>query len=87
MFPSDHKYAKVTQLYKMYDKENYRPISILPTISKIFERLMFQQITLFVLRRISPYLCGVRKDYNAERALLKLKNKLNISLDKKKEYL
>ena len=86
LFPSDLKYANVTPPYKKDDstnKENYRPISILPTISKIFERLMFQQITSFVLNLLSPYLCGFRKGYNAQHALLRLKNKLNICLDKK----
>ena len=55
VFPSDLKYA-VTPRYKKDDntyKENYRPISILPTISKIFERLMFQQIKSFVSRVLS----------------------------------
>ena len=81
VFPSDLKYANVTPLYKKDDntnKENYKPISILPTISKIFERLMFQQITSYVSRVLSPYLCGVRKGYNAQHALLRLKNKLNM---------
>ena len=89
VFPSDLKYANVTPLYKKDDntnKENYRPISILPTISKIFERLMFQQIMSFVSRVLSPYLCGFRKGYNAKHALLRLKNKLNICLDKR-EYI
>ena len=48
IFPSDLKYANVAPLFKKDDntnKEKYRPISILPSISKIFERLMFQQVT------------------------------------------
>ena len=47
---------------------------------------MFQQITSFVSRVLSPYLCGFRKGYNAQHALLRLKNKLNICLDKR-EYI
>ena len=89
VFPSDLKYANVTPLYKKDDntnKENYRPISILPTIYKIFERLMFHQITSFVSCVLSPYLCGFRKGDNAQHALLRLKNKLNICLDKR-EYI
>ena len=85
LFPSDLKYANVSPHYKKDDstkKENYRPISILPSISKIFERLMFQQITSHVSNILSPYLCGFRKGYNAQHALLRLKNKLNKSLDK-----
>ena len=75
-------------LYKKGDntsKTNYRPISILPSFSKIFERLMFQQITSYVSDILSPYLCGFRKGYNAQHALLRLKNNLNKSLDKKEK--
>ena len=86
LFPSDLKYANVSPLFKKDDstnKENYRPISILPSISKIFERLMFQQITSYVCNILSPFLCGFRKGYNAQHALMRLKNNLNKSLDKK----
>ena len=50
-FPKDLKYANVAPVFKKGDstnKENYRPISILPSISKIFERIMFQQISSYV---------------------------------------
>ena len=66
-------------------KKNYRPTSILPSISKIFERMMFQQVTSFVTNFLSPYLCGFRKGYNAQHALLRLKNHLNKSLDKREK--
>ena len=85
LFPSDLQYAYVTPPYKKdgsTNKENYRPISILPSISKMFERLMFQQILSYISSSISP--CGFRKGYSAQHALLRLKNKLNMSLDKKK---
>ena len=64
LFPSDLKFANVTPLHKKDDttnKENYRPISILPSISKIYERLMFQQITKYILDSLSPYLCSFRR--------------------------
>ena len=67
------------------DKGNYRPISILPTISKIFERLMFPQITSFIGNVISPYLCGFRKGYSTQHALLLLMNKVNKCLDIKQK--
>ena len=87
-FPTALKYANVSPIYKKDDntkKENYRPISILPTISKMFERLIFQQVTSYVSRLLSPYLCGFRKGYNAQHALLKLKNNMNICLDKREK--
>ena len=47
IFPDTLKIAKIIPLFKKGDKtllENYRPISILPAISKNFERIMFNQI-------------------------------------------
>ena len=47
VFPDALKIAKVKPLYKKGDNfclNNYRPISLLPTISKNFERVMFTQL-------------------------------------------
>ena len=47
IFPKELKTAKVTPLYKNGDAElinNYRPISILPAFSKIFERVMHRRL-------------------------------------------
>ena len=88
VFPAELKYSNVTPVFKKDDntnKENYRPISILPVISKIFERLMFQQMSSFVDNVISPYLCGFRKGYSTQHALLLLMNKINKSLDLKQK--
>ena len=40
-YPSHWKYAKVTALFKQGDRtimDNYRPISVLPTVSKVIEK-------------------------------------------------
>ena len=47
IFPKVFKIAKVKPIYKKGDKadlNNYRPISLLPTISKIFERVIHTQL-------------------------------------------
>ena len=47
-FPENLKLANVTAIFKEKDKtfvENYGPVSVLPTVSKIFERIMQNQIT------------------------------------------
>ena len=47
-FPSELKLADVVPTFKKEDSilvENYRPISLMPIISKIFERIMLNQIT------------------------------------------
>ena len=84
-FPTKLKYANVIPLFKKNsntDKSNYRPISILPSISKVFERSLFHQITSYINNIISPHLCGFRKGYSPQHALLRLKDKFNKSLDK-----
>ena len=43
-FPDELKAAEVTQIFKKnddLDKENYRPVSVLPLVSKVIERVMY----------------------------------------------
>ena len=65
-------------------KENYRPISILPIISKIIERNMSEQISKFIDKNLSPYLSGFRKGYNTQHCLLLMIEKWKKALDNKK---
>ena len=47
IFPNDLKIARVMPIYKSADKDqlkNYRPISLLPAFSKVFEKVMYNQI-------------------------------------------
>ena len=47
IFPDRLKIARVMPLYKKDDPhlvDNYRPISVLPAISKVFERVVFNQL-------------------------------------------
>ena len=50
-------------------KENYRPISILPTVSKVYERNMYAQIYAYIEKYLSPFLCGFRKGYSTQHCL------------------
>ena len=45
-------------------KDNYRPVSIVPNISKIFERCIFCQLSNFMDQFLSKYQCGFRKGYS-----------------------
>ena len=49
-FPSSMKLANVTPVYKkgsQSDKGNYRPVSILPNLSRVFERCVYKQISKY----------------------------------------
>ena len=63
--------------------ENYRPVSVLPSTSKIFERLMQTQISEYISGKLSPYLCGYRKGYSAQHALISLIEHWRTALDSK----
>ena len=75
VFPDDLKLADITRIFEKEDslnKENYRPVSILPHLSKVFERILYKQIDSFMKNKFSPYLCGFRKNHNAQYSLLKM---------------
>ena len=72
-FPSALQLADITPVYKRGDRTNkcnYRPISILPSVSKIFERFMSEDICIYMNEKLSPYLCGFRKGYSTQSCLL-----------------
>ena len=63
------------------DKENYRPISILPNLSKVYERLMYNQINPCFDTLMSKFQCGFWKGFNAQYCLLAMIEKCK-TLDK-----
>ena len=54
------------------DKSNYRPISLLPTFSKVYERIIFNQLLKIIETKLSKYLCGFRRGYSTQHCLLNL---------------
>jgi len=85
-FPDNLKQADVTPIYKKdgaTNVKNYRPVSVLPTVSKVFERLMQEQITHYMDKFLSPFLCGYRKGLSTQTALMHMIEKFKLSLDKK----
>ena len=75
IFPSDLKLADVIPVYKKKSKnskDNYRPVSILSNISKIYERCIYDQIQHFFDSLLSKYQCGFRRGYNAQHCLITL---------------
>lgn len=83
-FPAALKHAEILPGFKKYEttnKDNYRPISILPASSKIFERVMEIQILAYMSPYLSNYLCAFRKGYSTQYCLLAMLEKWRKALD------
>ena len=67
IFPNRLKLADISPIFKAGDssvKKNYRPVSVLDTISKLFEKLINKQFVTYIEQHLSQYLCGYRKGYS-----------------------
>ncbi len=76
-FVDDWKNARVTPIYKDGNRQivgNYRPISVLPIISKIFEKEIFQQLYKYMNENnlISKFQSGFRPGYSTLSALIQM---------------
>ena len=85
-FPTELKMADIVPVPKKGDlnlKSNYRQVSILPVVSKVFERIMLKQINKYMDNKLSPILGGYKKDYSCQHSLLRLIEKWKTCLDNK----
>ena len=84
-FPDQLKKADVSLVFKKgnhNDKTNYRPVSILPSLSKIYERLIYNQINHMTENALSIFQCGFRKKYSTQHALIAMIEKARKILNK-----
>ena len=85
-FPPQLKDADILPIHKKDEKtlaQNYRPVSLLPVISKVFERNMYEEIFEFVEKHLSPYLFGFRKGHSTEQCLIVMIERWRKILDEK----
>ena len=88
-FTSILKNANITPVFKKGNrssKENHRPVSILPVISKFFEKLLFKKITIFIDPLLPKYQCGFRKSFSAQHCLLAMLEQWKNHVDKGKVF-
>ena len=86
VFPDKLKIAKVVPIHKSDDDtmfNNYRPISILPTLSKIFEKVIFNQVHehFHVNNLYFSNQYGFRKKHSTELAVLEVIDRITYQLD------
>ena len=86
-FPNNLKLAKIIPIHKKGSKlsvDNYRPISLLSNINKIFEKVMYKRLYNF----LSLHNCffelqfGFRNKHSTSHALISLTEKIREALDK-----
>ena len=88
-FPDDFKTARVIPLYKKGDRfaeGNYRPVSILPVMSKIFERVVYDQVYEYLDQNNILYQnqSGFRSGYSTNTALTYLNDRIKFNMDQGK---
>ena len=81
LFPSDCKVAKLKTLYKKGSKTNpgnFRLISLLPLISKVIERIVYDQVDDFLPQKniLYSYQSGFRKNHSTNFCLSFLNDKI-----------
>ena len=87
--PRELKVAKVTPIFKsgsLSTLSNYRPISILPVLSKILEKLVHSRITKFLDKHslLNPSQFGFRSNRNTTLALINIIDNLTQTLQSKR---
>ena len=74
VFPNEFKIGKVIPIFKSGEKEdlnNYRPISVLSTIARVFENLLYNQPYKFFIENqlLGDQQCGFRSLHSTSLAL------------------
>lgn len=87
-FPNTLKIAKVSPIYKSgvkTDPSNYRPISVLPIISKIFERILYNRLYTYLKEKgfLIKQQYGFRPKCSTLSATMDLITKIKLNIDKK----
>ena len=72
-FPAELKHLEVIPRFKKEDslkKENYRPVSLLPHLSKVFERIIYNQINEYMENKFSKFITGFIKLHGTQHSMV-----------------
>ena len=84
VFPDSMKHAEIVPVFKKgekMEKSNYRPVSILSCLSKVWEKILITQLSEFFHNIFSPHMSGFRKAHGCQDVLLNFTNNAKLSLD------
>ena len=87
VYPDSLKIAKVIPIFKNGSKSsvnNYRPISILSPINKIFEKIIYSRLIKYIdkFNLLYKYQYGFRKNHSTEHALIELMDQIKLNIGK-----
>ena len=90
VFPDALKLTKVIPIHKANSKmivSNYRPISLIPLFSKVFEKLMHKRIMDFLIKQniLSKKQYGFQKNKSTEHAILDMQSKIIDAIEKREK--
>ena len=85
IYPDNLKVAKVIPIFKKGEQtsvNNFRPISILSPINKIFEKLLYSRLIKYVDKSniLYKYQFGFRKNHSTEHALIELVDQIRLNM-------
>ena len=83
-FPNSLKLSDIVPVFKKLNpsyKANYRPASVLPLLSKVFEKFIYDQLYEYLENFLSELLCGFRKAHSTQHALFRVIQKWQAERD------
>ena len=88
-FPDELKHADVIPVHKKNEKcnkTNYRPVSILTNISKIYEKLLYDQLSKYFDSLLATNQCEFRKGFSSQYCLLVMLEKFKEAIDRGNQF-
>ena len=91
VFPANLKIAKIIPIFKKDDRtvfNNYRPISLLPIMSKVVEKVIADQMNEFFVKHklLFDHQYGFRSGHSTEHAALEPTDRIITNIDNKKVH-
>ena len=83
-FPDTLKLSDIVPVFKNLDptdKTNFRPVNVLPLLSKVFEKTTYDQLYEYAEIFLNNLLCGFRKAHSTQHALFRFLQKWQKELD------
>jgi len=88
IFPDEWKSARITPLFKKAgsrsDPSNYRPISIIPVVAKVFERIIYDQLYQYLNENdlLNRHQSGFRSLHSTVTALIEATDSWSLNIDR-----